>query len=207
VASREEAQKVAAVLGVEPLLGDTATEAALKRALPAVRFLHVASHASIHPEDPKLSALFLRPGDGEDGVFELRELTGAPRDLVVLSACDSGTGELVKGEGFLGFGRAFFQAGVKNLIVSLWQVNDASSATLMPLFWQSLRAGRCPCAALREAKLAYLREARAGRVTVGAAAERGPFRTVKRTKIRADHPFFWAGFVALGCTGEVLLRK
>ncbi len=204
VASRSEAVKVAEILGVKAVVRQEATEAALKRVLPAVRVLHIASHAYIHPEDSHLSALFLRPGDGEDGVFELRELTDAPGELVVLSACDSGTGELVRGEGFLGFGRAFFQAGVRSLVLSLWQVNDQSSATLMPLFWQRLRSGRCVCAALREAKLAYLREARAGRVAVRAGTERGPFRTVKRKKIRPDHPYFWAGFVALGCSQEPL---
>ena len=199
VGSGREAEAVASILTATPRVREGATEAALKQLLPEARFVHVAAHAFIHPKDPKLSALFLKGGGGEDGVFELRELgelSPLNSEIVVLSACESGLGELVRGEGFLGFGRAFFQAGVRSLVASLWQVHDRSAATLMPFFWRFFTQGRSPSRALREAKLAYLEAARSGGVSVGDGAERG-IRKVKRTKIKPDHPYFWAGFVVL----------
>ncbi len=195
-ASRTEAEKVSQLLGAQLFTGTAATEAQLKAVLPRSRFLHLALHGFIHRQRPQLSCLLLSPGAGEDGVLELRELAGAPSELVVLSACESGLGEFARTEGFLGFARAFFIAGVRQLVVSYWSVNDQCSAALMPGFWRAYRTHGSASRALRDAKLAFLSDARAGTITVSDDTRRGPFQRVMK-KVSAEHPFFWAGFVAL----------
>jgi len=198
VASRKEAEKVGEIIGAKVFLGREASEGELKRILPQAAYVHLAVHSFIHPEDPRLSALFLSSGPSEDGVFELRELSETRAKLVVLSACRTALGQLAKGEGFLGFGRAFLQAGARDLVVSLWQVNDESTAQIMPLFWKAYWEGQPTALALRKAQLTYLQLARAGKVLLRRQRERASFRAVPRKEVRPDHPYFWAGFVVLG---------
>jgi CHAT domain-containing protein len=97
-------------------------------------------------------------------------------DLVTLSACSTGLGKLVNGEGILGLTRAFFYAGARNVTVSLWNVNDSATATLMKVYYQNLNRGLANSAALRQAKLALLR------------GKDAAWR----------HPYFWAAFVLVG---------
>jgi CHAT domain-containing protein len=97
-------------------------------------------------------------------------------DIVALSACSTGLGKLVNGEGVLGLTRAFFYAGARNVAVSLWNVNDSSTATLMESFYLNLRRGLPESEALREAKLSLLRS----------------------SQPTWRHPYFWAAFVLEG---------
>ena len=95
-------------------------------------------------------------------------------DLVVLSACRTGLGKEVRGEGVIGLTRAFLYAGASSLTVSLWQVADQSTSDLMIHFYEQMNAGHGKAEALRRAKLKMIEEK------------------------RYTHPFYWAPFVLIG---------
>ena len=97
-------------------------------------------------------------------------------EMVVLSACETGIGELYKGEGIMSLGRGFTYAGARSLISSLWEVNDRSTAMIMKAFYQYLAEGVEKDLALQQAKKDYL----------------------SRSDQFQSHPYFWAAFVANG---------
>jgi CHAT domain-containing protein len=157
-----------------------ASEASLKSSrLDDYRYVHFATHGLVNEPKPKLSGLMLAPVDSpqEDDILYLGEIYNLSlnADLVVLSACETGVGKLVKGEGLIGLTRGFLYAGAANLLVSLWQVNDASTANLMIDFYQNLLAGKSKAAALREAKLRLLEQ-----------------------QTKYAKPYHWAPFVLIG---------
>jgi CHAT domain-containing protein len=96
---------------------------------------------------------------GDDGVLTALEVTGLNlygTDLVVLSACDTGVGEVRTGEGVFGLRRAFVLAGAKNLVMSQWLANDYYTALQMERFYQAVGRGVSPAEALQEAQLATI---------------------------------------------------
>jgi CHAT domain-containing protein len=97
-------------------------------------------------------------------------------DLVTLSACSTGLGKLVSGEGILGLTRAFFYSGARNVTVSLWDVNDSATAALMKVYYQNLNQNAPKSDALRQAKLRLL------------GGKNPAWR----------HPYYWAAFVLVG---------
>ncbi|NVJ14020.1 CHAT domain-containing protein [Myxococcus sp. AM010] len=159
--------------------GTEASERALKSAdLARVRVLHVAGHAVVDAEAPERSALVLAPGsEQEDGILQPREiaelhLQGA---LVVLSACRSASGAVLPGEGVLSLSRAFFEAGSRAVVASLWPLRDAEAADLVEHFYQYLAQGLSSSAALRRAQLEAIEDglppaAWAGLVVLGDAS-------------------------------------
>jgi CHAT domain-containing protein len=162
-------------------LGEDAREEAVKsEKLDAYRYIHFASHGFIDESHPERSGiLFSRtPNSNEDGVLQMSEILRLKlnADLVTLSACSTGLGKLVNGEGFLGLTRAFFYAGARNVTVSLWNVNDSATSTLMKSYYQNLNRGLTKNAALRQAKLTLLRGSNAS----------------------WRHPYFWAPFILVG---------
>lgn len=164
---------------------DASVENVRSAQVAAARFLHFASHARLDDEHPERSGLLLAAtGPRRDGLLRVRdvfdlELTA---DLVVLSACRSGLGKEVPGEGVLGLSRAFLYAGAAGVVVSLWQVDDEATAELMIRFYRHLQppafAGD-PAEALRQAKLELLRGAP------------GPGLNYSR-------PYYWAPFILSG---------
>lgn len=139
-------------------LEDEASERKLKSEnLANYRYVHLATHGFANYAAPDLSGLALAvdPDTSEDDVLYLREIYNLKlnADLVVLSLCESGTGKLSRGEGLLGLSRGFIYAGAKNLLVSLWKVNDTSTARLMREFYAGMLAGLSKAEALRRAKL------------------------------------------------------
>jgi len=132
------------------------------------RILHFATHGLINTEHPALSGLALSVYDKErrpiDGFLSLNDVYNLhlPVKLVVLSACESAQGEIFRGEGVMGLTRGFMYAGAKTLVVSLWNVDDASTAKLMRAFYQPLLAGPGfnPAASLRTAQLLMLHDER-----------------------------------------------
>jgi CHAT domain-containing protein/Tfp pilus assembly protein PilF len=143
-------------------LHEAAQEAELKSPdIQTFDFIHIASHGLMNEEDPELSGIVLSPPDTgakEDGVLYSGEIYNLRlnADLVVLSACESGLGAIAKGEGMLGLTRGFLYAGARNVVVSLWQVGDKSTANLMVQFYRNILEGRKYSAALRTAKLALI---------------------------------------------------
>ena len=159
--SRREADSILRLFGDDALalLGHQATRTNV-RATPLnnVRIVHFATHGLLEMGRPELSAIVLsledtqgQPIDGFLRVTDLERLT-LRADLVVVSACRTGRGEAIEGEGIFGIAHALFRAGAQSLVVSHWAVDDRATAELMPRFYQELLAGHSPAAALRRAQ-------------------------------------------------------
>ncbi|MEP5610932.1 MAG: CHAT domain-containing tetratricopeptide repeat protein [Cyclobacteriaceae bacterium] len=156
-----------------------ASEANLKlEDLNKYKFLHFATHGLVNESEPALSRIFLNPGDEEDGSLYAGEIYNLKidADLVTLSACETGLGKVAKGEGIVGLSRALQYAGAKNIIVSLWQVADASTSQMMIEFYRyNLNNDHHGYnAALRQAKLMLLNSA------------------------EYSSPYYWAPFILVG---------
>ena len=145
------------------------------------RIIHFATHGLINSERPELSGIVLSLFDSEgrpqNGFLRLHDIYNLhlPADLVVLSACSTGLGKDVRGEGLIGLTRGFMYAGASGVIASLWKVDDDATAELMKHFYEALfHEGMAPAAALRHAQL-----------------------TLSQNK-RWQSPYYWAGFVIQG---------
>jgi CHAT domain-containing protein/Tfp pilus assembly protein PilF len=128
--------------------------------LSQYRIVHFATHGLLNSEHPKLSGLVLslvdERGEAQDGFLQLHEIFNLrlPAELVVLSACQTGLGKEIRGEGLVGLTRGFMYAGAARVMASLWQVDDAATAELMKRFYRRmLQDGKRPAAALREAQI------------------------------------------------------
>lgn len=166
------------------LSAESATEARLRASpeLKAYRVLHFAVHGLLNETRPELSGLVLsrdkhsEPGDGLLQSYEVLRLR-LSADLVVLSACESGLGQPVRGEGLLGLTRAFLAAGASSVVASLWRVDDASTARLMVDLHRNLRDPSVNRAeALRRAQIALA------------------------SSSAWNHPYYWAAFTLTGAT-------
>jgi CHAT domain-containing protein len=170
-------------------LGREATESSLKRErLERFSQIHFATHGLIDEQVPARSGVVLSlVGERqEDGVLQMNEIFDLDlnAELVVLSACQSGLGKVIRGEGMVGLTRAFMYAGADSIVVSLWNVRDSSTAGFMKGFYRHLREGKPKAEALRHAKLEMLR------------SERQAHR----------HPYYWAAFVLAGRSHEPRLQ-
>ncbi|MBD0264135.1 MAG: CHAT domain-containing protein, partial [Tolypothrix sp. Co-bin9] len=129
--------------------------------LSQYRFLHFATHGFADPINPELSGIVLSLVDkqgkpADKGYLRLGDIFNLDfaADLIVLSACETGLGKDVNGEGLVGLTRGLMYAGAERVAVSLWQVDDAGTAELMQEFYtQMLNSGKSPTAALRAAQL------------------------------------------------------
>ncbi|WCL80462.1 CHAT domain-containing protein [Saprospira sp. CCB-QB6] len=173
-----EAQKLAQLMGGDYNAG--AKESDFKQEAKDYRILHLAMHGLLNDKNPMLSAMAFSADKNEDGLLQAHEIAeldlGA--ELVVLSACQTGEGKLQTGEGSLSLARAFRYAGTPSLLMSLWQVNDQSTAYIMEAYYKGLQSGMTKSMALQQAKITYL----------------------ENSKSWSAHPAFWAAFVQLGQT-------
>jgi CHAT domain-containing protein len=206
-AAATEAAYVASLYNAQPLIGDDATEEAVRQRISDAELLHFATHGNLSATSPLASSLSLAGGD-ELTVYELMGLRLKAR-LVVLSACDTGRGEATGGDDVLGLARGLLAAGARAAVVSLWPVDDVATSLFMGEFYRSLRGGQSPAAALRAAQnslrtltpdgvsreLDALKRglilAQAGSAT-DVADHRGPATG------DYSHPHFWAPFVFIG---------
>jgi CHAT domain-containing protein len=141
-AATKEAQGVAAAMHAQPLIAGAATERAVRGRLPRAPLVHLATHGYAYASDANARRSFvaLAPGAGEDGLLTVGELLDDPAlqmsaELVVLSACQTGLGDLKQAEGTVGLQRAFLGRGARSVLVSLWSVGDLPTATLMRQFY------------------------------------------------------------------------
>ncbi|MGB3557172.1 MAG: CHAT domain-containing protein [Geitlerinemataceae cyanobacterium] len=139
---------------------DASLTTATSAELANYQIVHLATHGCIGKEHPSLQGIvlsqFAADGTPRDGFLRLADVfnLNLPAELVVLSACQTGIGENLKGEGIVGLTRGFMYAGAKRVAVSLWNVKDFATADLMGKFYQQmLEEGLSPTAALREAQL------------------------------------------------------
>src|SRR5205085_10848645 len=121
--------------------------------------LHLAVHGFVNNSWPQMSGLVLPQAAGqeeaEDGILRIYEILSLrlKASLVVLSACDSGSGADITGEGLASLRRAFLAAGAESIIASLWRLNDRAAATFMIGLHRRLAEGRPPAEALRTAQV------------------------------------------------------
>ena len=159
-------ESVAGPLGHMTALGFNASRTtAMSPDLASYRYVHFATHGYLDTDRPDLSALVLstidehgRPQEGFLRAHDIYNLN-LPAELVVLSACETGLGKEIKGEGLVGLTRGFMYAGAARVAVSLWSVSDKATADLMRSFYTAmLRRGERPAAALRSAQLEMLKQ-------------------------------------------------
>jgi CHAT domain-containing protein/tetratricopeptide (TPR) repeat protein len=149
--------------GSVELLGKEATEAEFKKQ-PLGRFaiIHLAVHAFSDPKDQARAALLLAPDESgqEDGFLQPREISQLPiaARLVVLSACNTGTGPSFGQEGIANIARAFLIAGASSVVTTLWSVGDTGSSELMAEFYRNLHAGQDVASGLWNAKRTLIRK-------------------------------------------------
>jgi tetratricopeptide (TPR) repeat protein len=183
--AREEGRSVVRHLGGGSVLweDEEASEAALKQ-IETGRFsvVHFATHSFTDDVEPERSYVYLAPGSPQqDGRLEVREIVNLDFQgrIVVLSSCESASGEILRGEGVMSLARAFFQAGASTVVASLWKLRDDDGAELFDRFYEHIGEGKSVSAALQEAQR--------DRMAAGAPAEA------------------WAGVVVLGDGNRVPL--
>lgn len=140
----------------EILLGRDATKPVIENTpFEEYGFIHFATHAFVNEDDPALSGIAFWSGDNDDGVIYVNDIynMNLKADLVSLGACETGLGTVYKGEGMIGFTRAFIYAGAANLLVSMWRVNDQPTANLMIQFYKYAREGHSYSDSLQMAKM------------------------------------------------------
>jgi CHAT domain-containing protein/Tfp pilus assembly protein PilF len=191
IASSDEADAIMSSApwgtGLKAIGFDANRGRALGQELGRYRIVHFATHGMINDEHPELSgivlSLFDQQGRSQDGFLRLHDIYNLhlPADLVVLSACSTGLGKDVRGEGLIGLTHGFMYAGASGVVASLWKVDDRATAELMKLFYEGLfKKGLTPAAALRDAQL-------------------------RMSQQKAwQSPYYWAGFIIQGRYDEQL---
>ncbi|HEX3554322.1 MAG TPA: CHAT domain-containing tetratricopeptide repeat protein [Thermoanaerobaculia bacterium] len=160
---------------------DTNRQQVLDGKLKDFRYLHFSAHGELDDTTADRSAIVLslvdREGKSTDGFLRAGEIAKLElsSDLVVLSACQTGLGRKIRGEGLVGLTQAFFSAGAPRVMVSLWNVDDQATAELMSRFYRELlQRHLSPAAALKEAEVSMWRQP------------------------RWNAPSYWGGFVLQG---------
>ncbi len=160
-------------------LNQDATESNFKNALKSsYAIFHIASHAIIDDKNPDQSKLVLSPEATDDGMLYTSEINNLnlKSDLVILSACNTGVGEITNGEGINSLARSFTHAGSQNILMSLWPVSDRSTTSLIKEYYKILIEGKSKRTSLSDAKNTFLSNVPAA----------------------YHHPYFWGGFVYYG---------
>ncbi len=184
--AKEEVKAIQSLLKGKNYTGEMATEKTFKNEAENYSVLHLAMHAIIDNENPDYSGLaFSTKNDKtEDGFLHIYELYNLDirAELAVLSACNTGSGKIQKGEGVMSLARAFFYAGCPSVVLSLWAVDDNASAVIMKNFYKYLKKGLPKNKALQQAKLDFIQQA----------------------KCNHAHPYYWAPFIQAGNTDSIL---
>ncbi|MDH7512775.1 MAG: CHAT domain-containing protein [Clostridiales bacterium] len=186
-----ETEKIASLFKPQKrniLLRDQASEENFKeQPLSDYRIIHLATHGLIDDKKPGRSAIIfsLDRDPKEDGFLQMREIFNLKlnADLVTLSACQTGLGQLIKGEGIEGLSRAFFYAGASSVLLTLWAVNDQASYQLLERFYFHLRSSESIMSALRKAKLEMIHSG------------------------TLSHPYYWGGFVVSGKADRIIFHR
>jgi CHAT domain-containing protein/tetratricopeptide (TPR) repeat protein len=183
--SREEAEAIMNVVpkgeGMAALGFDASLATVMRPDLSQYRIIHFATHGFADLNHPELSGIVLSlvdaKGQPQDGYLRLHEIynLNLPADLVVLSACQTGVGKQIKGEGLIALTRGFIYAGAQRVVASLWKVDDEATRDLMEDFYKQMFINKLkPAAALRKAQINL--------------SQKSQWRS----------PYYWAGFVLQG---------
>jgi CHAT domain-containing protein len=188
----EEVSGIADILNGDAYVGNEASESNFKKIAGDYGILHLAMHSMVNSKDPDYSRLLFDPEsqeveeDNNLHAMELRKLR-LNADLAVLSACNTGYGQVQRGEGVLSIAHAFAYAGVPSTLMSLWEVPDQATSLIMLNFYRNLQDGQTKDEALRNAKLTYLDDE--------------SIHSALKT------PFYWAGFIATGDMEPIQLNN
>ncbi|MFT5884675.1 MAG: CHAT domain-containing protein [Arcticibacterium sp.] len=179
--SEAEIENIAEVTSTYELLNNEASKENFLASLGKYNVYHLAMHAHLDTTDHESSSLVF----SEDKELKFKELyeLNFPASMVTLSACNTGIGKELVGEGLMSLSRALTYAGVESVVHSLWRIPDTETAELMKFFYQNIKNGEAKNAALSNAKKQFLKE--------------NPLK---------QHPFYWAGFVAVGDNSPVNLE-
>ena len=147
--------------------------------------LHFATHAILNDEAPEYSYLAFEPNTSNTNnllyVSDLYNLN-LNTNLVTLSACESGIGNLKRGEGFISLARGFYFSGASSISSTLWKINDGSALKIMDGFYKNLSEGKTKNLALQHAQVAFIKE---------------------NNQNALVHPYYWSGFVISGKTAAI----
>jgi len=147
--------------------------------------LHFATHAIINDETPEYSYLAFEPNTNNTNnllyVTDLYNLN-LNTNLVTLSACESGIGNLKRGEGFISLARGFYFSGASSISSTLWKINDGSALKIMDVFYKKLSEGKTKNQALQHAQVSFIKE---------------------NNQTALIHPYYWSGFVISGKTAAI----
>jgi CHAT domain-containing protein len=184
-----ESEAVASAWGGKVLSHENATKENFLKNAGNYTLLHLAMHAVIDDENPLYSRLIFQQNkfdtiDYELDTYELYSLK-LDASLVVLSACNTGSGQLRYGEGIMSLTRGFFYAGVPSIVMTSWEINDNSGALLMESFYKYLKVGVPKDIALQKAKMDYL----------------------DQSNQLKSHPFFWAAYMVIGDVTPIASNK
>ncbi|MEL6131843.1 MAG: CHAT domain-containing protein [Bacteroidota bacterium] len=178
--AQREAERLHQLMGGKLLTNTSASEEAFKTEAGDYRLVHIAGHAIIDDAQGLSSHIIFTEDttSQEDQRLEIRELFNIDlkADLVVLSACETGIGEMRKGEGIISLAWGMIYAGAQSVVTTLWQVNDQATEKLMAQFYQYLTQGMSKDQALHQAKIDYLSQG---------------------DNISA-HPYLWGSFIIVG---------
>ena len=171
--SQSEVDAITDILGSDNILSQHSSTDDLFEKASEAKIIHLATHACMDYKNSDYSRIFFEDKEINNIDLQLKTLNA---DLAVLSACESGYGELIEGEGAMSLSKGFFHAGCKSTLVSLWPVDDCSTSDVMAYFYKEIRNGKNKDEALKQAKLNYVSSAHPSR----------------------QHPYYWAGFVLIG---------
>ncbi|MCA1990749.1 MAG: CHAT domain-containing protein [Coleofasciculus sp. S288] len=157
--AEREAEAIAQIFNTKAFIGQDATETAIAQLMPRARIIHLATHGLLDDVRGLGSAIALAPSGEDDGLLTAEQLLNMTlnTELVVLSACNTGRGRIT-GDGVLGLSRSLISAGVPSVIVSLWAIPDAPTASLMTQFYQNLQQNPDKAQALRTAMLTVMQQ-------------------------------------------------
>ncbi|MEM7369875.1 MAG: CHAT domain-containing tetratricopeptide repeat protein [Bacteroidota bacterium] len=182
--NEEEVETSAQLLNGHALVGQKAQESVVKNLEQGTFILHFATHAIVDEEELMRSRLYLSPdtANKEDGVLYASEIYGLALQspLTILSACQTGSGTLERGEGIMSLARAFQYAGSGQILTTLWRADDRSGAQLSIDFLKGIAEGSAPGSAIHHARNKWLEE----------------------SDTYHCHPYFWAAYILIGNGGE-----
>lgn len=185
IGAKEEVEAISQQIPTKKFSEDLATETQFKKHAANYDILHLAMHTLVNDTIPMYSKLvFTDTHDSiNDNLLNTEEIYNMHlrARMAVLSACNTGVGKLYKGEGVMSLARGFLYAGCPSIVMTLWEVDDKSSAEIMTNFYSYLKKGKTKNEALRLAKLQHLKQA-------------DSFKA---------HPYFWLSYVVVGDTSAL----
>ena len=177
--TKRELESIKKLMGGIIMTGNSATESFFRENADKSKIIHLSSHSYLDDSDPLYNRIVFAPGKGiHDGNLYTHELYGLNLncEMVTLSACNTGVGKYMDGEGMISLATGFRSSGVKNIVMSLWSLPDDATSELMTTFYTYLKKGENKAEALRLAKIDYL----------------------EKSDQNASVPYFWAATVLTG---------